>query len=159
MKVLRALFSFHGRLGRLQYFGYIALSSLVVVLAAPVFGILFGAVAAAIIGDVEAAPFGVLFPSMLPGIALFCWTGTALMSKRLHDLGLTAKHLFWMIPIFAASSSFGVADQAVQVSALEVVVMLVNLGIGLWLLFARGDQGPNRFGPDLLPAPAVATAA
>ena len=42
--------------------------------------------------------------------------------------------------------------------ALLIIVPLVNIAVGLYAIFAKGTQGPNRFGPDPLNqvAPAVA---
>ena len=59
------------------------------------------------------------------------WAAIAVTVKRLHDLGRPGGH-WWllMIPVY-------------------------NIYLGFVLLFGRGTQGPNRFGPDPLGSPGV----
>lgn len=57
---------------------------------------------------------------------LFAVPGVMLVIRRLHDLG----HSGWW--------------------CLLGLIPLVNLILGIYLLFFKGDTGPNRFGPDPL---------
>ena len=56
---------------------------------------------------------------------LFAVPGVMLVIRRLHDLG----HSGWW--------------------CLLGLIPLVNLILGIYLLFFKGETGPNRFGPDL----------
>ena len=90
---------------------------------------------------------------------VFCWCGSAILSKRLHDIGRSA----WCLPLgvlawFAAAIAVAVA---VAVTAGPAVLepgaagywatfsaMLLPLAlVVLWLHMAAGEVGENRFGP------------
>ena len=59
------------------------------------------------------------FPLLLAASAILCLQA----AKRLHDLNQSGwLVILWLVPI-------------------------VNVGLGLWLLFAPGADGANRFGP------------
>ena len=66
---------------------------------------------------------------ILPGIGVAVagvWSGICITIKRLHDLERPAWHwLLLMVPIY-------------------------NIYLGLVLLFKKGTEGPNEFGPDPL---------
>ncbi|MEM7414425.1 MAG: DUF805 domain-containing protein [Gemmatimonadota bacterium] len=73
---------------------------------------------------------GVVSPLFIvPGIGVLIagtWAGICMTVKRLHDLGRPGWHfLLFMIPLY-------------------------NLYLGLVLLFKKGTEGPNEFGPDPL---------
>ena len=54
------------------------------------------------------------------------WSGICITIKRLHDLERPARHwLLLMVPVY-------------------------NIYLGLVLLFKKGTEGPNEFGPDPL---------
>ena len=59
------------------------------------------------------------------------WAGVAVTVKRLHDLDRPGWH-WWLL-----------------------LIPLVNIYMGLVLLFAKGTQGPNQFGRDPLMAAKV----
>ena len=79
-----------------------------------------------VLGVITGLPF--LF---LPAMGVFlagAWAGMCITIKRLHDLGRSGWHLLlFMVPIY-------------------------NLYLGLVLLFKKGTDGPNEFGPDPLNA-------
>ncbi len=68
---------------------------------------------------------------ILPAVGVLvagAWAGICITIKRLHDLGRSGWHmLLFMIPLY-------------------------NLYLGLVLLFKKGTDGPNDFGPDPLNA-------
>jgi uncharacterized membrane protein YhaH (DUF805 family) len=108
---------------------------------------------------------GAAFDSWIVAAAnlAFLWLGYAAVSKRLHDLGRSA----WWVPggILAWVLGATLAAIAIVVFAGPAVLlpgnagywgvfalmMLPLLGIAVWLHFAVGEAGANRFGP----APAV----
>jgi len=89
----------------------------------------------------------------------FCWLGYAAISRRLHDLGRSAwwvpgGALLWVVGAIVAAIALVLA---VGPAALEpgaptywatfAAMMLPLLGVALWLHFAAGEPGDNRFGP------------
>ena len=66
---------------------------------------------------------------ILPALGVFAagvWAGVCITVKRLHDLGRPGWH-WWLL-----------------------MVPLYNIYLGLVLLFQKGVDGPNQFGPDPL---------
>ena len=73
-----------------------------------------------------------LFAVPLVGVVIGgIWAGVAVTVKRLHDLDRPGWH-WWLL-----------------------LIPLVNIYMGLVLLFAKGTQGPNQFGRDPLMAAKV----
>jgi uncharacterized membrane protein YhaH (DUF805 family) len=73
-----------------------------------------------------------LFALPLAGVIIGgVWAGVAVTVKRLHDLDRPGWH-WWLL-----------------------LVPIVNIYIGVILLFAKGTQGPNQFGRDPLMAAKV----
>ena len=73
-----------------------------------------------------------LFAVPLAGVVIGgIWAGVAVTVKRLHDLDRPGWH-WWLL-----------------------LIPLVNIYMGLVLLFAKGTQGPNQFGRDPLMAATV----
>ncbi len=73
-----------------------------------------------------------LFLLPLAGVVIGgIWAGVAVTVKRLHDLDRPGWH-WWLL-----------------------LIPLVNIYMGLVLLFAKGTQGPNQFGRDPLMAAKV----
>ena len=73
-----------------------------------------------------------LFVLPLAGVMIGgIWAGVAVTVKRLHDLDRPGWH-WWLL-----------------------LIPLVNIYMGLILLFAKGTQGPNQFGRDPLMAAKV----
>lgn len=91
--------------------------------------------------------------------AVFLWAAVAAASKRLHDFGRSA---WWLLGGLAASVawSFALAFAAIFTVGPEALTpqspwfaaffagtSLPLFAALMWLHFAKGMQGPNRFGP------------
>lgn len=133
MSFTQALFSFRGRLGRLAFFGYLLFMYAVV-------GLLFGAGLISVGAKDGGGGLGVLV--IAAAVILFLWIDLALLIKRLHDLDFSSNHLIWvsapsMIATFGASGLSG---------GILALLWVAHFLIGLYLLFAPGTLGPNKFG-------------
>jgi uncharacterized membrane protein YhaH (DUF805 family) len=120
MNPIKLLWSFYGRIGRRAYAGGLLLN---LALAA-------AAIAAVIYlgkDQPRAQPGGPLDPLVayiiLPGFLLFSWAKLALAAKRLHDLGKSG----WI--------------------CLVLFIPFLGLIAVIFLLFARGDDYDNAYGP------------
>jgi len=121
---LPKLFSLSGRIGRVRYLAYgIGAGLLMLPLAVLLMGVGFLTGAAA--GPDAAAGGGLLGVLLLYGLS-FAIT-LVLARRRLNDMGKTG----WL--------------------GLLMLVPLVNVIVGLWLLFGPGDAQANEYGP--APAP------
>ena len=106
--------------------------------------------------------FGMSFTGPIASLLkfAFCWLAIAACSKRLHDLDLRAWHLLWSILItivwtliVAVGMVFTIGMHALMPAS---PWYLVSVGLSmapvvaamLWLHFAKGKQGLNRFGPE-----------
>ncbi len=91
--------------------------------------------------------------------SLFIWLGTAALSKRLHDLGISAWWMLWsaigvfiwtFIVSFAVVLTLGI-EAAEPGSSGMMIAMSVSfapiLVLTLWMHFALGEEGNNKFGP------------
>lgn len=137
--------SFDGRINRKPYW----LGVLVIVVAAIVVSIVFGAVL-----GFESRGFRVA--SFLIQLA-FLYPGAALMAKRLHDRNRPT----WWIAIALVPAvlqgllgALGVIGDPLNQNALDYLLGLVMFVIGVWFLielgFLRGTLGANAYGPDPL---------
>jgi uncharacterized membrane protein YhaH (DUF805 family) len=91
--------------------------------------------------------------------SLLMWLGIVAVSKRLHDLGISAWWLLWgmigmtiwsVIVSVAVYMTFGMeaatpGGPAIEVAMLAMFAPLIALTI--WMHFALGAQGDNKFGP------------
>jgi uncharacterized membrane protein YhaH (DUF805 family) len=94
----------------------------------------------------------------LIGVA-FCWLGFTLVAKRLHDIGRTAWWFaaaltMWMVSTIIICASvmmmFGTEalDEGTTARLVMLAVTILPLFASLiWLHFAAGNTGDNRFGP------------
>jgi uncharacterized membrane protein YhaH (DUF805 family) len=130
MPFTQALFSFNGRLGRLAFFGY-------VVLMYVIFG-LIATVGFGIIGSGNNALGGLMVGL---GFIAFLWMDLAVVVKRLHDLNLPGVHLLWI-----SAPSVVATCVASSNGSLAAICWVAHFLIGLWMTFAPGTLGPNRFG-------------
>lgn len=91
--------------------------------------------------------------------SLLIWLGTAAVSKRLHDLGISAWWLLWaaigvfvwiFIASFAVVLTLGL-EAAAPGSTGMMIAMAVSfapiLALTVWMHAASGAQGDNKFGP------------
>jgi uncharacterized membrane protein YhaH (DUF805 family) len=115
-------FALNGRIGRVRYLGYGVAAGLLMM---PVMMLTMGL--GAITGGVggSGARGGVF--GMLIGYGLYFALTFILARRRFNDLGKSG----WL--------------------GLLMIIPLVNVIVGLWLLFGPGDQGENEYGP--APAP------
>jgi uncharacterized membrane protein YhaH (DUF805 family) len=118
MSVTACLFSFRGRLRRSDFWLFSALVFAAMVTSAGVAGELLGV---DIANPMD--PRAILI--QLSAIALFMWPNLAVCAKRLHDRGQSG---WWILISF--------------LPVIGNVWMVVNLGV------MRGDEGPNRYGPE-----------
>lgn len=118
--MFKAPFSFEGRIRRMEYF----LSSIIALF---VLSIVYFMCFAAFFLSIEASSITGSVVGGLVGIAAYVagvWFGLAQGVKRLHDLDKSG----WMILLF--------------------LVPIVGTVFALYLLFADGTVGPNRYGED-----------
>jgi uncharacterized membrane protein YhaH (DUF805 family) len=88
------------------------------------------------------------------------WLAIAACARRLHDLGRSAWSLAWAVPatiVWATAAALAVVAfaglEALSPSSpwymLAIGVSMVPVIVGtLWLHLARGQTGPNRYGPE-----------
>lgn len=103
------LFSFYGRIGRMNYFLSLVCYSIL-------YAVIGGIAGAMLMSDIDVAEFAFI-PALF--IIPLYWFGLAQSVKRCHDLG----HCGWwiFIPFY-----------------------------GFWLLFAAGQNFPNKYGPAIM---------
>lgn len=115
-----------GRFGRLSYLAWYFMLSVVAFVVMLVVGMIFG-ISAAAIGQAESGTFG-----GMSGVAILIFAVIYIVLiyftivftiRRLHDLNKTG----WLSLLF--------------------LVPLVNIVFGLYVLFAKGSQGVNNYGP------------
>jgi uncharacterized membrane protein YhaH (DUF805 family) len=135
MSVIRLVVP-QGRRGRLSY------------LLAPL--AVYATVVALVVGGVIVAEIGAPIASTalfiagsVVGLAAF-WIGIAVSVQRLHDLNFSG---LWILLAVAAGVVQAAAGELTGSGGLALVGFVVGLAFTLWLLFARGTDGPNRFGP------------
>lgn len=126
----------------------LALVALVLLPAQVVFGI-----------AIVAAGLSWHHPAVVAGKLVFLWIAIVAGVKRLHDLGLRGwwmlvgfvGYLVWSVVVgIAAIALFGPGAVVPGSFALSLVVALnalAMLGALLYLHFAKGQSGPNRYGP------------
>ena len=114
---------FKGRLNRLRYFIYSASSGFIPYLLAGVIYLLFKAV----VGEEIAAPIAGL--SLIVFFIITLVFTISLLIRRLHDLDKSG----WM--------------------GLLGIIPFINIIFFLYVLFARGDTGANRYGLPVQPSP------
>ena len=149
--MLEAVFSFRGRLGRLQYFvGGLALGMAIIV---PL--VMIGVSMFAHGGVGAKPPLGLLALFALVAVPLFLWISLSLQARRLRDIG-------WN-PLYVIPAVFAVdlIDQTIarlapalavsKISHQTVVGLLINLAFGCALLFWPGrteDDAPSDYEPN-----------
>ena len=131
MPWLESLFGFRGRLGRLRFFGMSCLNAIT-------FGLLM-IVGLAMIHLHSLVIGGVL---ALIGFILLTWVSLALQWKRLHDLGYSG---WYAIAIVVFSNIVQIIARTHHLVGL--LLGLIDLAIAILLLFIRGTNGPNGYGP------------
>ncbi len=94
-------------------------------------------------------------------VKLACvWLATTVIIKRLHDLGLPGWRMLWAALavivwafVLALALMLSLGDPAMETGAIGYNLTLAGTVLPiflatLWLHFARGERGPNRYGPE-----------
>lgn len=140
--MIEAYFMLSGRMRRLPYFGYSLLLLVIVLIIGAVFaGQLSGA------GRPITATIIVVVALSL----LLAGAGTALGVKRCHDLDKSGWLYLWIVFLPGVlSSTFSIEINGVSsefhLPVISGIAGLVAFLGGLYLLFARGTDGPNKYG-------------
>ncbi len=140
--MIEAYFMLSGRMRRLAYFGYSLLLAPVVVVL-----VLLGSWA------VTGARFPVAV-SILLGLllaAFLAWAGLALGVKRCHDFDRSGWLYFWAVWLPSLLSTtfslhWGSASYEFELPVIGGIAGLISCLGGLYVLFKRGTDGPNRYG-------------
>lgn len=121
------LFSWHGRINRKPYI----IRALIIALVS----VLLSTIAGAIAGQFRDREIKiVVYYTILLLDLPFMWVGVMNGIKRIHDIGYSGWYVILVIVI----------------SQIPVVGPLVGIVFGIWLIFAKGMVGPNKFGADPL---------
>ena len=145
--MLEAYFTFAGRMRRFRLLIYsVALIVLFIVIG----------IVGSLLTDVARYPGAAMLA--LQGLLAVFWlcAWAAMGVKRLHDLNLRGWHLLWLVfapqaLILATSASdfqlkSGVINFSIDAGLLGLLGLIWLLLELLYLLLARGTDGPNRFG-------------
>jgi uncharacterized membrane protein YhaH (DUF805 family) len=143
------LFSFHGRISRLQFLiGFVAVLAIEVTL-----GVAISTTASSIFDGADAQPTDLpaklkLFEGRVFSILEIAswWPVWALTLKRLHDFG----HGWRILSLFIAVEIAVIALDWVGNDELSNQIMIFAVGITLMLAAIQGTKGPNKYGPDPL---------
>lgn len=141
--MIHGLFGFSGRLRRLAYLGYgVLLLAVLVALQVPL-----------ALARHHGASIGIVLAVALPALAATVtawWVGLALPVKRLHDLDRSGWVMAWYFAALVLGAAFVVVVSLALPGTPWVAVPLGAICLGnfafqMWLLFAPGTRGPNRF--------------
>jgi uncharacterized membrane protein YhaH (DUF805 family) len=143
------VFSFHGRISRLQFLiGFVAVLAIEVTL-----GVAISSTASSIFDGAEAPPTDLpgklkLFEGRVFSILEIAswWPVWALTLKRLHDFG----HGWRILSLFIAVDIAFIPIDWLGNDELSNQVMIFSVGITLMLAAIQGAKGPNEYGPDPL---------
>ncbi len=137
---MHSLFSFSGRLNRLQFFFCQV-------------GILLGILLMTLVvgGAATTTPFteGNMLKSILalalvvPGLDIAVWMLAASTIKRLHDFGQSGYHFIWITALSLSSGLFDTND----VSPLAMSLNFASIAVSLFLLAMPGNVDENAYGP------------
>jgi len=120
MNPLRLLWSFYGRIGRLEFLSGLLLNLALAVAARAALAHFAAELPPHQPGE---PPDPTIALATLPAVASFIWASLALMVKRFHDIGKTG----WF--------------------SVVLIVPLFGLIAIIFLLVARGDDYDNAYGP------------
>ena len=140
--MIEAYLMLSGRMRRLPYFGYSILLVPVVLLL-----VFLGAWAV----SNARYPVGMSILLVVLFGAFIAWAGFALGVKRCHDFERSGWFYFWLVWLPSLLSTtlsihWGSADYELRLPVVGGIAGLVALIGGLYVLFKRGTDGPNRFG-------------
>jgi uncharacterized membrane protein YhaH (DUF805 family) len=138
----KLLFTFDGRINRGKFW----LAALIYFIVGLILGILGFLLEAISLGFVATAVGGITnFVVLISGIAVGI--------KRLHDRN---KSGWWLLFFYLALPALAVIGFLLNQTGMMGVIFLAAAAIFLWMFIElaclRGTIGPNRFGPDPVPA-------
>jgi uncharacterized membrane protein YhaH (DUF805 family) len=140
MDIGRLLFGYTGRINRAKY--WIAV-------------LIYFIATAAIVGFIFVLPFAGMALAVIGYIAMIV-SGVMVGIKRLHDRD---KSGWWLLLFYLVPGLLSGAGTQVEGMG-NAVLSLIGLAITVWMIVElgclRGTIGPNRFGPDPVPAAAAA---
>jgi uncharacterized membrane protein YhaH (DUF805 family) len=148
------LFSFGGRLNRAKYW-LVVLINVIVWVAFMIAATTTGGLNALYGGGMGGSSLVIILLGVAVGLFSF-WTGLATAIKRLHDREKSGWWIlvFWLLPGILNAAGMSAGD----IPAL--ILMVASFGISVWgfveIACLKGTTGPNSYGPDPLPAEAVA---
>jgi uncharacterized membrane protein YhaH (DUF805 family) len=133
MKLFNTFFSFEGRLSRSDFFNVLGIAALLL-LGLKGLGIML------LSSDMGVA---FLYGILLLGLASLAslWSLAALLTKRLHDLNLTAGHAAFVYGLNLFAIGFAAYNPS-----LGVALTVFMVGASIWFLLTPGTPGRNRFG-------------
>ena len=126
------------------------------------------AVFAAVLIGAQAGVYGTMYATAFDVLSLpawffhvlFCWMGFVAISKRVHDLGLSGRMILWAALgmtvwtiVLALGTAFTFGEAALVPGGVGTMVasagtLIPGLAATLWLHFAPGDDGANRYGDE-----------
>jgi uncharacterized membrane protein YhaH (DUF805 family) len=130
LDIFGILFGFDGRIGRAAFVGYNLLTGFLLI---ALFFITFSMLGHSLVSIQWVGFVGLWLPCTLA-----LWPGTALLSKRLHDLGHSALHGIWIAGLWYLSPWLP--------APLSTVLGLGGVIVAFGLIVMPGSGGPNRYG-------------
>lgn len=128
-KIIQSLYSWEGRISRLEYFSYGLLASIISCVLLSIISPLL---------DIEGSFFVVIsIVLLLSSILNSIYTGIVLVIKRLRDMGFDTVHVWWIGGLWLVSSihSWGDPESTVTYSLLGLDIL-----VSLWLLFSPSKK-------------------
>tara|TARA_B100000674_G_C37534133_1_gene775250 strand:+ start:190 stop:693 length:504 start_codon:yes stop_codon:yes gene_type:complete len=145
MSILDQLTSIYGRLNRLRYLGISVLFFIITFCYALIVGIIVGIVMA-----ILDLPW-LLFDLAIGALLIPVWyCSYAITVKRLQDMNWRDGWTTYLQVYLLLSAALGFAP---SVSSLFFILDMLTIVLGIPLIvtiFAAGERGPNKFGPDPL---------
>ncbi|MGD9979428.1 MAG: DUF805 domain-containing protein [Hyphomonadaceae bacterium] len=156
MNFLSLLFSFSGRINRVQYWlGGIG-AGVAIVLIVTVLMVAGGPIDPSLTEEQRVAKFfGAFALSLMPALLVGSWIGYALAWKRFHDRGKSGVWVFLpMLPSFMmVSSMFGAIASGSNALAIagaaqpwSTILWIIQLWFLVELGFMPGKEGTNKYG-------------
>lgn len=134
MSLRRAIFSFHGRIGRIPFL-ILEVMSIYVIAGATALGLY----ALAFLQSGLLSVSSLIAAAMLAVLGV--WVGVSALVKRLHDIGLGGVHASRMYGLYYGSNIAALHSKAIWLS-----MVVVGAGVHLWVLLKPGQAEANRYG-------------
>jgi uncharacterized membrane protein YhaH (DUF805 family) len=138
-----------GRVGRLNYFlvhlGMMVVSMVVLVFMAVFMGFSFAIASGGGAENAGAAGMMLTLLAMFVLYVVYQYAAVVLMTKRLHDMGLSGWHAAWIYGLGLVCGAFLSVDN-LMFSVMGLLLALVSFGVWLWLQFTPGEASVNEYG-------------